>query len=299
MPGLPTRLELDEAPKEYLTQGAPFKADVTVVDVGEGPMVVKDFARRSWWRRLIGRLEVDRETRAYTYLGPMPWFPAFIGRIDSAALAVEKVEGITLRFAEDIDRKARRLPRAAAHRNEPLDRTRFSASRCASLPECPPTPRRPGRIHRPRGLVLDTAGPPRSPPFSPFHRSVLRGQHHQMGNDARPGWRSAQGPGEAAPVCPRNCRFVEGVEEVAISLKSVAFSQPSPFPSPFPCPTIVPHGSRTSSHLRTEYSSPLFGRSKKIGNGYGYGNEGQLNLTQPSSTRWLPSRMPPRSPGDR
>jgi hypothetical protein len=68
-------------------------------------MVVKDFAGRSWWRRLIGRLEVDRETRAYTYLGPMPWFPAFIGRIDSDALAVEKVKGITLRHAEDIDQK--------------------------------------------------------------------------------------------------------------------------------------------------------------------------------------------------
>jgi hypothetical protein len=105
VPSLPTRSELDEASKEYLTRGAPFKADVTVVDVGEGPMVVKDFAKRSLWRRLIGRLEVSRECRAYTYLGPMPWFPAFVGRVDSDALAVEKVEGKTLRFAEDIDEK--------------------------------------------------------------------------------------------------------------------------------------------------------------------------------------------------
>ena len=101
MPSLPTRLELEQASKEYLTRGAPFKADVMVIDVGEGPMVVKDFAQRSWWRRLIGRLEVDREARAYTYLGPMPWFPAFVGRIDNDALAVEKVEGKT----EDIDEK--------------------------------------------------------------------------------------------------------------------------------------------------------------------------------------------------
>jgi len=105
IPGLPTRPELDQASKEYLTRGAPFKADVTVVDIGEGEMVVKDFAKRSWWRRLIGRLEVDRECRAYTYLGPMPWFPAFIGRIDDDSLAVEKVEGKTLRFADDIDAK--------------------------------------------------------------------------------------------------------------------------------------------------------------------------------------------------
>ena len=105
IPGLPTRPELDQASKEYLTRGAPFKADVTVVDIGEGGMVVKDFAKRAWWRRLIGRFEVDRECRAYTYLGPMPWFPEFIGRIDEDALAVEKVEGKTLRFAEDIDER--------------------------------------------------------------------------------------------------------------------------------------------------------------------------------------------------
>ena len=105
IPRLPTRSELDAAPKNYLTEGAPFKADVTVVDLGDGPMVVKDFAARSWWRRLFGRREVERECRAYTYIGSMSWFPAFIGRIDSDALAVEKVDGITLRFADDIDDK--------------------------------------------------------------------------------------------------------------------------------------------------------------------------------------------------
>jgi hypothetical protein len=105
VPNLPNRSELDAASKEYLTRGAPFKADVTVVDIGDGPMVVKDFAGRAWWRRLIGRLEVGRECRAYTYVGPMPWFPAFIGRIDQDSLAVEKVEGISLRLVDDIDQK--------------------------------------------------------------------------------------------------------------------------------------------------------------------------------------------------
>jgi hypothetical protein len=105
IPRLPSRSALEDAPKEYLTRGAPFKADVTVVDIGEGPMVVKDFAGRAWWRRFIGRLEIDRECRAYTYVGRMPWFPAFIGRIDRDSLAVEKVDGVTLRLAEDIDEK--------------------------------------------------------------------------------------------------------------------------------------------------------------------------------------------------
>jgi RIO-like serine/threonine protein kinase len=68
-------------------------------------MVVKDFAKHSWWRRLIGRLEIDRECRAYEYLGPMPCIPSFIGRIDRDALAVEKVEGISLRLVDDIDER--------------------------------------------------------------------------------------------------------------------------------------------------------------------------------------------------
>jgi hypothetical protein len=105
LPSLPSRSQLDAAAKEYLTRGAPFKADVVVVDLGEGPIVVKDFADRARWRRLIGRLEIDRECRAYSYTGQMPWFPAFIGRIDADALAVEKVDGITLRLAEDIDER--------------------------------------------------------------------------------------------------------------------------------------------------------------------------------------------------
>jgi len=106
IPSLPRRQELATASQEYLTRGAPFKADVTVVDLGEGPMVVKDFAARAWWRRLIGSLEVDRECRAYSYLGEMPWFPVFIGRIDADALAVEKIEGVALARAED--RESRR-----------------------------------------------------------------------------------------------------------------------------------------------------------------------------------------------
>lgn len=102
LPRLPTRDELDAAEKEYLTRGAPFKADVTVVDLGHGPMVVKDFSARAWWRRLIGRLEVGRECRAYSYLDAMPCFPVFIGRLDADALAVEKIEGISLALVSDI-----------------------------------------------------------------------------------------------------------------------------------------------------------------------------------------------------
>ena len=53
---------------------------------------------RAWWRRVIGRLEVSRECRAYAYLGPLPFFPEFYGCIDRDALAVEKMLGVTVPY---------------------------------------------------------------------------------------------------------------------------------------------------------------------------------------------------------
>ncbi len=74
-----------------LRPARPKKADLFRVDVGDGPMVVKDFSRRSRFRRLVGRIQVGRETRAYARLGAVDGVPRFIGRIDAHALALELV----------------------------------------------------------------------------------------------------------------------------------------------------------------------------------------------------------------
>jgi len=102
----PSRAELEAGARTHLTRGAPFKADVVTVEVDGRALVVKDFAARAWWRRLIGRLEIGRECRAYRYLGPAAWLPRFVGRIDADALAVERIDGIELARAPD--RGARR-----------------------------------------------------------------------------------------------------------------------------------------------------------------------------------------------
>jgi len=107
----------------YLTRGAPFKADVFVIELVGKPIVVKDFSPRAWWRRLIGRLEVHRECRAYAYLGSMPFIPRFFGRIDGNALAVEKIEGIALARAPDI----------AVNRKNYLAQIRSALNRLAEL----------------------------------------------------------------------------------------------------------------------------------------------------------------------
>jgi hypothetical protein len=98
---VPRREELDGARVDWLKQGGPTKADLSIVDLGQGPMVVKDFANKVPWVRLIGRFQISRECKAYRLLGPMPGLPRLWGRIDAHALAMEKIEARELVFLPD------------------------------------------------------------------------------------------------------------------------------------------------------------------------------------------------------
>jgi hypothetical protein len=98
---LPSREEIRAHQVRVLVQGAPNKADLLVVDLGEGEMVVKDFGSKPWWARLLGRFQIGREVRAYRWLEGEPAVPRLLGRIDRYALALEKVEGRRLAFAPD------------------------------------------------------------------------------------------------------------------------------------------------------------------------------------------------------
>ena len=71
--------------------------------------MVKDFSAKSPWRRLLGRMQVRRELRAYRRAGEMKGLPRTIGRVDPHALAVERVDGVLLALAEN------RFARAEAH----------------------------------------------------------------------------------------------------------------------------------------------------------------------------------------
>lgn len=84
-----------------LQAGEPDKADLLLVDLGDGVMVVKDFAAKAWWVRLLGRVQIARELRAYRWLGPMPGLPALVGRVDGLALALERVDGERIAFMRD------------------------------------------------------------------------------------------------------------------------------------------------------------------------------------------------------
>lgn len=83
-----------------LERGRRGKADLWLLDSYPVTMVIKDFAGKNLWYRLLGRLQIAREVRAYGKLGSMIGVPELIGRIDALALAVEKIDGVPLRYAD-------------------------------------------------------------------------------------------------------------------------------------------------------------------------------------------------------
>jgi hypothetical protein len=75
------------------------KADVLVVGVDGGTVIVKDFSGRRFWGRLLGRLQVRREVATYRWLEGVDGVPALIGTIDALGLAIERIDGERLAFA--------------------------------------------------------------------------------------------------------------------------------------------------------------------------------------------------------
>jgi predicted Ser/Thr protein kinase len=80
-----------------LIRGGPTKANLLLVPAGEESVVVKDFAAKNLLVRLLGRLQIRREAAAYRLLQGVEGVPAFIGRVDAHALAVEYVDGKPLK----------------------------------------------------------------------------------------------------------------------------------------------------------------------------------------------------------
>ena len=88
----PTRAELDRKAR-WIQRGSRTKADLRIIDLGDGPQVIKDFSRKPGWIRWFGRLQIARECAAYRRLGPAAGFPRLIGRIDGHALSLSCIEG--------------------------------------------------------------------------------------------------------------------------------------------------------------------------------------------------------------
>jgi hypothetical protein len=96
-PGPPSRASIEAGTKEYLHRGAWSKADIYAVATPGGTIVIKDFAAKSLPIRWLGRLQISRECAAYRKLAGVDGIVRWFGRIDSHALALERLEGIPLR----------------------------------------------------------------------------------------------------------------------------------------------------------------------------------------------------------
>ncbi len=99
IPRCPRRDEIGPGTREVLVSGVGAKADVLAVGVEGRTVIVKDFARRGRFVRGLGRFQVRREVAAYRWLEGVPGIPALVGRVDSLALAIEKIDGEQLAFA--------------------------------------------------------------------------------------------------------------------------------------------------------------------------------------------------------
>ena len=87
---LPSRAALASCTRELLSRGGPRNPDVMLVDAGGTPVVVKDFAPRgALVRATLARVINAREIRALKALAGHPAVPAYLGRIDDLAFAVE------------------------------------------------------------------------------------------------------------------------------------------------------------------------------------------------------------------
>ena len=100
IPRCPRRDEIDAAARATIVQGTGGKADVFTVEIDGTRLLVKDFRPRGFLARQVGRFQIRREAAAYAALDGIVGVPAFVGRIDAFALAIEFVDGERLAFAE-------------------------------------------------------------------------------------------------------------------------------------------------------------------------------------------------------
>jgi len=98
---VPSRADLAAAGVRPLKLGETDKADLLIVPTAEGDVVVKDFRAKRWWVRLLGRVQIAREVRAYRALGSLDGIPRLLGRIDGLAVAIERIDGEPLGLAVD------------------------------------------------------------------------------------------------------------------------------------------------------------------------------------------------------
>ena len=93
-----SRSDLASCTERVLRPCVRAKPAILVVQWGGRRLLVKDFSRNAWLlRNIYGRWIVAHETRIYAFLTGVRGVPAFHGRLDAFAFAVEYIEATTLK----------------------------------------------------------------------------------------------------------------------------------------------------------------------------------------------------------
>jgi serine/threonine protein kinase len=91
---LPSRRQIEAQRVRRLVASQRWRADVWLVRVPRGFVVVKDFRERGFLvRQLLGPMLVAREVRAYRRLRGVEGVPRLVGRLDRHALVLEWIDG--------------------------------------------------------------------------------------------------------------------------------------------------------------------------------------------------------------
>jgi serine/threonine protein kinase len=90
-PDVPGREAIARA--TLLKAAGPTKADLRVLELPMGAVVIKDYGDKPWWTRLWAGWQIARECRAYSFAGPQAFLPRLLGRVDRLALALERIPG--------------------------------------------------------------------------------------------------------------------------------------------------------------------------------------------------------------
>ncbi|MFN7965706.1 MAG: hypothetical protein U0V87_08485 [Acidobacteriota bacterium] len=91
------RADLSTRRQRSLVDGSTTKADIWITTLPDGTeAVVKDFARKPFWIRPWGRLQIARETAFLERLAGITGIPRLIGRLDADGLVTEYIPGKAL-----------------------------------------------------------------------------------------------------------------------------------------------------------------------------------------------------------
>lgn len=88
--------EAEKGKVSFIHRGRWSKADLSLIFIRGHQLVLKDFSRKSFFIRLLGRLQIWREVKAYHAMQGIAGVPKFYKKLSPWSFVIEYVEGVRL-----------------------------------------------------------------------------------------------------------------------------------------------------------------------------------------------------------